>query len=540
MSKEIRNSMFGISGGSTGGGVPTLTPELIAKMSGWWNTGSAQTGYYIDQLRSTAQEREALTDGGIAGVEQPGRGISYDGTKSQYSKIQVEPENFKIGNNSLTYFCKFKMASAPAAATLIMGSIAASNGNALLIITSAGKAQIRLYDSVGYSNVLGANNICDGFWHTIFVLIDKAGYLRLYIDNVLQAGSVDISALSFATLGSTIFYVGGATGYFVGTKVLRDVRLFASAITADSDRLALQNGEYVAGVTSWWMFNLGKASLIYDIQDCVGVNHLQNVAFDGTELVTGAWTTLLNKYGYSPSLYESTDLILGQGNFSNAAEWTTSAARWTIASGYARFLAAGDYQCINKVVLSYPAGTVLEVSFDVDENTADIMFVGAGATALNVRATYAIGSHTVIFRALNAITLFGMYGYGASAFRIDNLIVKVYDAGLKPPLMSSATPATDIFSRSLVFTGQAKYNLVRVSPGVVKMTDYLGELFNATELVTVNDWYNASGVAQNINWADIDYEFSRQYVGAKKLIIINENATLTAGEDALLKRYVNF
>jgi hypothetical protein len=105
--------------------------------------------------------------------------------------------------------------------------------------------------------------------------------------------------------------------------------------------------------------------------------------------------------------------------------------------------------------------------------------------------------------------------------------------------MDAVTPLNDVLGRTLTFKGQAKYNLIKVSEGVVKMPDYLGELFDATELITENDWYDASGVAQSITWDDIKYQSARQYVSSNKLIIVDSAYYLTAAEDLILQRYIN-
>lgn len=507
---------------------------LKSKLAGWWEKLSEQPGYYIDCLRTTAQERELLTEGVTPGIIHPGRAICYDGSKSQKSMTQGNlPANFQLVNNSLTIYFEFKMDSAPAATIMILGDTVGVDF--CLLISTDGK--VRFNFTPTNTDIYSDNSICDGKWHKIFISIDKTGYLRLYVDNILNDSS-NISGASYVARTAP-WNIGGRTSYFNGVKYLKNFRLFSRAITSEAERDAVHNGDYIADCIAWWMMESGKESAIYDIKDCVGTNHLINTNFDASSLASGVWSSLLNKYGYSAATYESEDLILGQGAMNDAANWDTSGARWAVASGYARFLAAGDYKFINKTVLNYPAGTIIKVTFDVAENTAIMDYINQAQTQISAGGSYSVGSHTVIIKTSAAGTGIGVRGIGASAFRIDNLIFTYYEPAIILPKMDAVTPLNDVLGRTLTFKGQAKYNLIKVSEGVVKMPDYLGELFDATELITENDWYDASGVAQSITWDDIKYQSARQYVSSNKLIIVDSAYYLTAAEDLILQRYIN-
>lgn len=511
---------------------------LKSKLVGWWEKSSEQTNYYIDCLRTTAQERELLTEGVTPGIIHPGRAICYDGSKSQKSMTQGNlPANFQLVNNSLTIYIEFKMDSAPAASSMILGDNTVGADFVLLIGTD-GKV-IFIFNPKAVT-IYSDNNICDGKWHKIFISIDKTGYLRLYVDNILN-GSSDLSGASYV-VKTAPWNIGGRTSYFNGIKYLKNFRLFSRAITSETERDAVHNGDYIADCIAWWMMESGKESSVYDIKDCVGTNHLINTAFDASSFATLPAKSMLNKYGYSTEYEGTSDLIEGQGNFSASTQWTTSVARWAIGTtGYARFLGTGNYQLINNIVQNptIPIGTVIKATFDIDENTASFRIVNASVQTLCDTNNYAIGSHTVIFRCPYAVTKLGLFGYGATPFRVDNLTFKIYEAAYNPPLINAAIPTTDLLGRVLTFSGQAKYNLIKVSEGVVKMPDYLGELFDATELITENDWYDASGIAQSINWADINYQSARQYVSSNKLIIVDSAYYLTAAEDLILQRYIN-
>ena len=509
--------------------IMTLLGDRIAL---WTKPDEGTETYFTNKIG--VQDRQA-----IGGIIHPGRAIQYDGSKSQYSSTNGNmPANFRLANNSITVFCRVKMAAAPAGNSLLFGYAGGNNGMYWAAIANDGKLSLVVRHSVTIT-IKSLASICDGGWHDVFALIDKSGNAALYIDNVLQGSPVNISEITFSDSART-FLIGGQPSYYSGIKQVRDVRLFSSAITAEADRDAIHRGDYVAGATSWWFCEGGKESAVYNMKDVVGVNHLVNSGFDATSLVSGAWKSLLNKFGYSSVNYESADLITGDGIFDNAAEWTFTATKFEVAAGVAHFKAVDDSarSCRNKRVLSVPTGTVLKCTFDIIEGPATFVFCNEGQASVSSEGTYAVGTHTVIFKTLAAIVNIGILAtLAGGAFKIDNWVATIYEAAIIEPKMDAAIPITDVWSRALVFADQAKYNLLKIDADTVQMPDYVGELFDAAEPITINDWYNAGGEGNEIDLSAIEpYQTKRQYYNAGELIIIKSDAVLTDEEDTLLKK----
>jgi peptidoglycan-N-acetylglucosamine deacetylase len=178
------------------------------------------------------------------------------------------------------------------------------------------------------------------------------------------------------------------------------------------------------------------------------------------------------------------------------------------------------------------------MSFDVTEGTATIALWNQTSGIVLANASYAVGHHDVIFVPLLAGTTLTIRSLmSGGAYKIDNFTFGKYDTGIQIPLMSSASPTTDTHSRNLIFKGQAKYNLQKVSSTVVNLPDYNGELFAACNHITVNDWYDANGVGNEIAWTNVArYQTGRQYYNHGILIIIKDGVSLTLAEDALLKQ----
>lgn len=535
----IRIGIGGLKIGSSG--VAPWTPQKILttfgdKIALWTSKDDEKVGYYVNKIG--VQEREAITENGVAGIVHPGRAISYDGAKSQYSATNGNmPVNFRLNTNSITISGKIKESASPAANTLVAGCVLdGSNGEYAIQLTSNGF----LMASIRHSSVIlkYSTNVCDGIEHTFFMVVDKTGNFAFCVDNVLQRGLTDISTFTFNALAKP-FYIGGGPGLFSGIKYLRDIRIWSSAITSDDDRLKIHNGEYIAGCTSWWFCEEGKENSVQPIKDSIGSNHLINYAFDGTSLVSGAWPSLLNKFGYSISPYIGDILI--DGAFSDNLLWTYNTFRWTLNNSTASWVALNDTEPYNRLMcnrlVGYSTTDILTVSFDIVSGTGTITFHN-GSSAINDQATYVTGHHDIEFSPLVDGVNFGLLAVG-TAFIMDNLTVRVSETGIIVPKMDAVIPTTDIHDRILTFKDQAKYNLQKVSESVINLPDYIGELFTDTELISVNDWYDANGIGNEIALVDIEYQSLRQYYNAlnEELIIIKSDVVLTAAEDNILERY---
>jgi len=511
------------------------------KIALWISKSNEKTGYYVNTIG--VQEREAIMEGSVAGVIHPGRAISYDGAKSQYSRTTGNtPANFKLYTNSITIFGRIKEDLAPTAAAILLSSGTpplAINGIYNISIATTGHLIASVWHTTGV-NITSDINVCDGIEHSFFVLIDKTGNFGLYIDNALQGSLVNISSFTFNDF-TGIFYLGGVSSYFSGIKILRDIRIWSSAITSESERETMHNGGYVAGCTSWWMAEEGKEGSIYSLKDCVGTNHLLNIGFDGTSLVSGKWESLLNKFGYSTLAYDSGDLIQGDGTFSDAALWTLSAP-WTITGGQAVFSGTSSNPILNKRAIFYNSGDTMMCSFDIVEGPGTIAFLNNANQYISPTAVYAVGHHDYIFSSILSGTAVKIWGVNTGgAFKIDNFIFKRIETGILSPKMDAAIPNTDTLGRVLTFKDQAKYNLGKVSESIVNMPDYVAELFGTTEDITVNDWYNVNGIGNEINVANIaNYQTGKQYWNANReeLIIIKDNVFISIADDFAIKGYM--
>ena len=290
----------------------------------------------------------------------------------------------------------------------------------------------------------------------------------------------------------------------------------------------------------------GKESSVNKVKDCVGTNHLDCIGFDSTSLSSGAWPSLLNKFGYSNTDYLQPDLLAGDGNFApDDTLWTYTVSRFQVTGGYAYFKAvdATANYITNKRTISFSTTDKIRAKFTVTEaaSGARLNFVNQAITDINTAATYTVGDHVVDFTPLAAGTKLGIRGiHTTGAFKIDNISFQVIsELGIMCPKMDAAIPTTDTAGRALTFFGQAKYNLIKVDADTVKLPDYVGELFNAANEITVNDWYDSVGVGNSIDLVSIaQLQSYRQYYNNGELILIKQNESISPAEDLLIKRYL--
>jgi hypothetical protein len=524
----------GIASQSGGGGIPL---SLQSKMLLWVSPEEQTDDYYIDKIG--VQDRQSTLEGVTAGVIHPGRAVLYDTSKDQYSStFGNTPANFRLANNSVTLSFWMNMTVAPpSAAGLVYGAHSTTNGAYSALVFPNGTIQFYCRHSGG-TIAYESPVMVDSAWHHYCVIMNKAGNWQVFIDGVLK-DTQDISGLTFGNY-TNVFNIGGQATYYVGTRIYRDIRLFSSAINP-SDVDVLYRQEYLAGVTSWWMCEGGNESDLNTIKDCVGTNHLFNYLFDAGSLVSGAWPSLLNKYGYSNTAYTGDDILL-YGDFSDATKWGYTASRFTVDSGSAWFKAvdalAPTMTSGSNIV--FPITGCYTLSYEVILGDTATFSIVVGATTIVASASHAVGVYTVDFRCPTNTQLIITGDHLGGAFRIDNITIKQKEVSIVPPLISSSNPLTDIYARALTFFGLAKRNLLKVDADTVQLNDYDGDSFNATELIVINDWYDANGVATEIDVVDIEpYQTGRQYYKDGELIIIRSDVTLTEAEDVLLKKKLN-
>ena len=216
------------------------TPSIISKFSSWFKLTDYTASYFIDQVGT--QEREILTENGVAGVIHPGRALQFDVAKTQYCRTNaVQPSNFRLINNSLTFSFWFKMAVPPTGDMLICGGETLADGGNVYITANAttGWLGVKIRHSSGLLECVSTNKvICDNIWHHIFVVVNKSNELELWIDNNYQ-NSVSIIGLTFGDVNKRWYMFHPSYQY--GVRSIRDFRLFPLAITSSEDRFkALQ------------------------------------------------------------------------------------------------------------------------------------------------------------------------------------------------------------------------------------------------------------------------------------------------------------
>jgi len=514
---------------------------LDSTFAAWWKLDESTETYYKDFLRSDAQERELLS-GQIWG----GRAVEFNGVNQRAAfnlATNPIPDNFKIANNSITLSCRFKMDVNPTASQILIGGYGAS-----VFVFTDGRINAILALTSGTVTRNTLNPIVDGEWHHVFAIFDKTGWMRLYVDNILESQS-DISGQTFTTTATT-WNIGGAAEGFFGTKAfqLKDCRIFPTAITSDTDRDKCFNTEYLSGVAGWWTMEdnilndaitgLFKSGAFHDISGTG--NHLVHYRLTSASYVACIQKSILNQYGYGITrIYP--DLIQGDGTMDLSTLWTGfTATHYTFSGGQLTFTAADNRQLINKRAISFNTSQRIRMSFDVISGTARMMPVNQGVGILSPVADYAVGHHELDFTPDYAGTGIGIYSYAAGgSYVLDNLTFKFYYEAPVMPLVTSIAPTTDIIGDALVFTGQAKYNLLKVDATTVKMPDNIAELVNPTDEVFENDWYTA-GVGNEIDIADIEHQTGRQYFNGNDLIIIKENVNLTEAEDLKIQQYLKY
>jgi len=516
----------------------SLKNSTITKFIAWYSPNEVTDTYYINHIGD--QERETLTQSGITGIVHPGHAIQYTGSKSQYSSTAITPVNYRLVNNSISYCFWIKMGiTLPTTTIPIFGSDPnTGSGRYYACIDNSGHMLLVVRDNTSTKTITGYP-INDDMWHHVFIVMDKTGYMGLYIDNVQQLSLIDISGSTFGDIneGFRIGYSATQTH----TIQIRDIRLFPFAITLRTDRDSIMVGNYYTGVVGWWMCEEDKADAVYTIKDSVGTLNFTNYNFDSTSLVEGNWISHFNKYGYANSL-TGTDLCNGAGAFSNAALWTINASRYTISGGMLNWLATGDtaQNCVMVAAASLVTTKYYKISFNIVSGTARFRLINQAAAQVYPSGDYTVGVHTITFRPAIASTIIAIQSYSAlGAYSLDDLTIVEYEEKFISPLLTSISPVNDVTDRTLVFKGQAKYNLIKVDGDTVKLPSYVKELFDACELISVNNWYDTDGVGNEIDVVNIaPYQTKRQYYKNGQLIIVKADQVLTDIEDQQIRSYL--
>lgn len=519
------------------GGVK-LTPSIISKFIAWYKPSEQREAYYINQIG--VQEREVLIDNGVSGIIHKGRAIKYDGVLAQYSRTAGDqPDIFKIYTGNLTFSFKIRMSVAPSNNSLIFGSFGlTTSGNTHSFVTTSGTISCAIRHQSGYIQVDSPANICDNSWHDISITLDKALNACVYIDNTLTA-TKSMVGFTFGNINS-YFFIGNSMDYPYGVKVIRDFRIYSSSLSI-SDILKVSNGDYVSGCIAQYLCESGSESTLYALLDSVGSNHLRNINFNSDSLTSGPWPSMLNKYGYSNGPYDGVDLFQGDGNFTDSTKWTIpSPAGFDITGGVALFKDISTSWIISKRSISYTTSSTLKFTFEIKTGSGYIGLLNQDNNAILTAVNYTTGVHSIVFNPLLSGSQIRIYGSTSGlAYTLDNVTLTEYYDGILPPKIDSNNPTVNIFGNPLIFKDTAKSNLLKPSGGNVKFTDYEGNLFDATKLISVNDWYDATGMANTIAESAIaPYEFGRQYYNNGELIITKANDPLTGAEDDLVRKYL--
>jgi hypothetical protein len=515
--------------------VPTETyimNYLGDKILAWYDRSDTSGGMLINKIG--VQSREQFTQNDSAGNLWKGKARTYTQSKTQYSYIPSAsvPANYKLVTNSLTMSFWFKAATTGinGERPLIYYSTGSTDGtygvslNYLtknLVLQATGSAGVKTVTSSGV-------DYCDDKWHHVVGIIYKDNYLKLYVDNSL-IGTLSIVGITFANNTSNF-----AINYPLNGSVLamRDVRLFPSAITSTSDIDKLYNQQYVSGACGWWP--LEDDNYAYSVDVSGNNNHMTNMARDAESYITGLWPSLYNKYGYSDTIYN--DLILDDGVFDNASEWTIG-AHWGIADGVASFDGTAFATLVNKRITSIAAGDILKIEFTVVSGTAKIAFYSSVDMILTY-ASYATGSHTLYVKAIVNHPNVRIYGTtGGTACVIDNFKINKYFGYPIPPKIDKSIPDHDLLGNVLIFADKAKYNSI-IEGDSIKMPDE-GEIYSGTQLISVNDWF-VNDTSQYVKWDSIKHQSGRQYVNNSEYILIRHDVQLTSTEDALLRSYMRY
>jgi Concanavalin A-like lectin/glucanases superfamily len=521
-------------------GVHNWTQQQIMDLFGdkialWTSKDDEKAGYYVNKIG--VQEREIVTELGVAGVIQPGRAYKFDVAKTQMARTTpYAPASFKPANNPVSLYFKFKLITTTGSNTIGL-SIAPTAGTYYVVLAKQIGAHLWtstgdkiLYTSYSYQD------FADNVWHKLLVVINPAGLYELYIDGYLQ-NSLDISGETIPDVASQ-FHIGQNVG---GQVAIRDVRLFNRAITTAADRNLLWNDKYLSGCVSWWMCEeKGTAPSTY-VKDCVGSNDLTKYFFDSTSYISGAWSSLLNKFGYRDLDYCGSDLLGGFGAMSDASQWEPS---WfAVENGWLYYKAWADStKLCNATFASVAITDTLRISFDIlDGVTPTLRFANQGKQIINNSAVYAVGHHVIEFSPAYACTGICVSGVmSGGEWKMDNLIVqKRTITGIIQPNMDRVIPINDINGLALVFSDEAKINLIKISESIVSLPDYEGNLFDACEEISVNDWFDANGIGNQIALSDISkYQTYRQYYNDEQLIIIKKDQMLNLEQDSILKSYL--
>jgi len=118
------------------------------------------------------------------------------------------------------------------------------------------------------------------------------------------------------------------------------------------------------------------------------------------------------------------ELIIN-GNFNNgSSDWSVNAG-WNISGGTANFEFTNNGSYFRQFGTPFVLGKFYKFSFEITSGDAYMKF-GQGATELNPRQVYPVGTHEVILEAISSNQEIRIYGYttDGTAFSIDNISVK--------------------------------------------------------------------------------------------------------------------
>jgi hypothetical protein len=168
---------------------------------------------------------------------------------------------------------------------------------------TAGKAAAQVSSNGAlFADVFSDIAITDGAWHNVIVCLDRDGLMSMYVDDVLQADTTDISAIGSLNSGHDIHV--GKEGFWDNYMAARITNLaqWDRLLTAD-ERTAVYNGgapnklsalSSSGNLSGWWKYgddpNDDATATTGQITDQVSTNNGTPLGTDGDEFKVDAPT----------------------------------------------------------------------------------------------------------------------------------------------------------------------------------------------------------------------------------------------------------
>ena len=299
--------------------------------------------------------------------ESPGLGrdsysYSFDGTNDHIQIPDNSSLDFGTNDFSITGWVKTTDTSAK-----IINKWAGGTGGFFVFVSSDGLFRARIDDGGATANTdyvvnSATTTINDGEWHHFAVVFDRSTDMRIYTDGVLERTDTNIPSVGNIDTSLDCFIGCNNSGSEDFAGNISDIAIYNKALTIAEVRenmgpgLDLNSLSTTGNIVAWWRFGDGQFDyqrVSYHTVGCLG---------DENNATLGS------------------DVLGGNGDFSDPSYWTVSNGHSVVEDGKGKFLGTGTYGPIYKEGI-LTANQMYEITLDVESN--DGGEDGTGRVTLN-------------------------------------------------------------------------------------------------------------------------------------------------------------